>query len=179
MRNLLELIRAAKSFSEIYPGLKEWKRSLGNFAFVDFDAMCDFANVQLNQDKPIDLDSYHFFLNAVNLIRQWREKTNEQFKIDFTKKGFQVDFAFPFGAPLEHIVEAENRMFVVCLLAALKGLDEQKLYQEFKYYKKAHERHWTITGLTQTYVWAGCANEQLDLSDELKTKRVGALSYIK
>ncbi len=68
-------------------------------------------------------------------------------------------------------------MFVVCLLAALKGLDESKLYTEFEHYKKAHERHWTV-GLASSYKWAVIENDQLCLSDELKAERKGALSFL-
>jgi hypothetical protein len=175
MHKLLETIKEAKAFSEIYPELKIWKKSLeSHCVFVGFDEMSAFAGEYLEGEKS------EAFINATVLIELWREETQKQFKVDFANydQKFQVDFAFPFGPPLEHIVEAENRMFAACLIQALKGLNEQKLYQEFEHYKKAHERHWTIGPLTQTFAWAVCPNDRLQLSGELKTKQIGALSFL-
>lgn len=171
MQKLLEIIKEAKAFSEIYPELKCWKKSIeSHFAFVDFDAMCD--GCELFDDEV--------FRHAVSVVRKWRTETNKNFQVNHENKNqeFQVDFAFPVAPPLQHIVEAENRMLIVCLLQALKGFNEQQLYKEFEFYKKAHERHWTIKGLTQTYKWAVCDNKQLTLSDELKSENKGALSFI-
>lgn len=177
MRELLEIAKTAVNFSDIYPLLITWKKSVADkFAFVSFDEMA-LAALDCADLGDFDLN---IFSECVDLIKTWRAEVQETFKIDFKSSiSFQVDYAFPFAAPLQHIVEAENRLFVFCILMTLKGFDQSKLYKEFEFFKKAHERHWTITGITTSWRWAKRESIDLVLSPELKTKRrMSALSLI-
>ncbi len=69
MHKLLETIRSAKSFSEIYPELKVWKKAIENhFVFVSFDQMREFTFMYLtNNLQVLDFD-FHIFSDACDLV---------------------------------------------------------------------------------------------------------------
>lgn len=148
MRKFFKFIKKeAKTFSEIEPILTAWKESLINkYNFIAFDQMAT------ELIKAPELKNTNF-ANSLKNIRNWQNEHLEKYQVDFKKEGLQISYAFPVGPGLDHIIKAENRLIIACLIVALKTPNDNFLYLEFEHFKKAHEIQWNVSFIDYEAKW--------------------------
>jgi hypothetical protein len=174
MHKLIETAKTAKNFSDIYPALKIWKISL-KYLWLTFDEMAEA--MRHGFEMPTHQSRFE---EAVNAVAKYKAEILKAFPpVNFNKKGStQIDFWFDY-APMQHIVDAENRLITACLLYALKpNFTAEALYAEWQHYCKAHEIIIKVGYLSNECTWAS-GDIETQLADELRlSKKIGALSFL-